>query len=305
MYTPFTVIDFEGTHRDTKSRATEIGVVNTNFEFTIHDYYETVLKPPVAASLSSLGHSRLSYDQLESAPTFAQAWPSIHEFISGKVLIAHNYVYDKGVLDRELKDIGLDGSSIPFLCTLEWSRKILKHKLSSFSLQAVCAYFDISTLNAHEAINDAFATLKLMSYLVDLSPELKSTLTDLRDQAVIFPQPSPEHTSIQIRNRELVVKLDEESLETIAAEILSNPKVKMTVVTGKFETDKPTFVSRLERLQLPLTESPVTAGTAFLIKGVSGGNSKIKGARKYGRPALLEVDALKLLGILEAKKGIT
>jgi DNA polymerase-3 subunit epsilon len=304
MDTPFTVIDFEGTHRDNKARATEIGVVATNFEFTIHNYLETVVKPPIPASLSSLGHSRLSYDQLESAPTFAQVWSSIHEFVSGKVLIAHNSAYDKGVLERELKVIGLDGSSIPFLCTLEWSRKILKNKLSSFSLEAVCGYFDISTLNAHEAISDTFATMMLMSCLVDLSPELKSTLTALQDQVVEFPEPSPGHTSIQIRNRELVVKLDEDTLEEIATEILSNPKVKMTVVTGKFETNKSNFVSRLERLQFPLTESPVTAGTAFLIKGVSGGNVKIKGARKYGRPALLEEDALRLLEILESKKGI-
>ena len=202
MDTPFTVIDFEGTHRDSKARATEIGVVATNFEFTIHDYLETVIKPPVVASLSSLGHSRLSYDQLESAPTFSQIWPSIHEFVSGKVLIAHNAPYDKGVLERELKDIGLDGSKIPFLCTLEWSRKILKHKLSSFSLDAVCGYFDISTLNAHEAIGDTFATMILMSYLIDLSPELKLTLIDLQDQAVIFPEPTQGATLQQIRNRE-------------------------------------------------------------------------------------------------------
>jgi DNA polymerase-3 subunit epsilon len=305
MDTPFTVIDFEGTHRDNKSRATEVGVVATDFEFALHDYFETVVKPPVVASLSSLGHSRLSYDQLESAPTFAQVWPSLHEFVSGKVLIAHNAIYDKGVLERELKDIGLDGSNIPFLCTLEWSRKILKHKLSSFSLEAVCGYFDLSTLNAHEAIGDTFSTMNLMSCLVDLSPELRSALTELQDQVVFLPNPISGPSFLQIRNREVVVKLDEETLETIAEEILSNPKAKMTVVTGKFETNKSTIVSRLERLQFPLTESPVTAGTAFLIKGVGGGNSKIKGARKYGRPALLEEDAIKILEILEGKKGIT
>jgi hypothetical protein len=84
MDTPFTVVDFEGTHRDNKARATEIGVVATNFEFTIHDYFETVVKPPIPASLSSLGHSRLSYDQLESGPSRARKHKNIYSLSAGR-----------------------------------------------------------------------------------------------------------------------------------------------------------------------------------------------------------------------------
>lgn len=301
----FTAIDFEGTSREGSARATEVAVVGLTESLLIGDSFESVINPPVQPKKESLSYARLSRDQIASAPSFHGIFPSLIPFLCGKVMIAHNKIYEIGVLSREFSDMGIQ-MDLPFICTLEWSRQILKHKLSNFTLNDVCGYYDIDLLNPHEALADAVATAQVFAKLYNESPSLREYCGEKVSEVVgISSKESP--MSPQIRERFTAVSLGRDDLLEIAAEILSNTKVmrsKFVVLTGKILTGQSQLEDSIEKAGLIFKETPPTAGTAFVIQGHAGGLSKIKKAHLYGRPVLTVPDAFELLEIIaEMRNG--
>ena len=164
----FSVLDFEGTSKTSKAMATEIGLVRLNDALEPQEEFETVLRPPIKPLKESMSYARLSMGEINSAPTFREVWPQISKFFSGSVVVAHNKIYEIGVIKNELSVLGEDNCP-PFICTLEWSRKIIGSRLNSHTLGRMCSYFDIPLDNAHEAIADARATAVLFRKLMELS----------------------------------------------------------------------------------------------------------------------------------------
>ena len=80
------------------------------------------------------------------------------------LIVSHNKIYEINVLRNELTDISVKKFP-PFICTLEWSRKILGSKVPNHQLATLCDYFGIELTHAHEAISDARATAKLFAEL--------------------------------------------------------------------------------------------------------------------------------------------
>jgi DNA polymerase-3 subunit epsilon len=289
----FTVIDFEGT-----SRATEIGMVTLNEKLEQVDFYESVIKPPVQPKKWSLSISRLSKHQLATAPTFTEIWPSIHPYLSGRVLVAHNKIYEQGVIRRELSDVGCALEMTAIVCTLEWSRKLLKHKLNNHTLADVAAYFDVELTNSHEALADATATAFVFKKLYEMSNDLRAHCNELLGKTLEIPSPKGIARPSQIRQRYTTGEMSQEELNEIAREIYSNSKIKIVVMTGKLLGSQRTMEQRIADAGYMFKESPTTAGTAFVIHGHSGGLSKIEKAEKYDRPILTEEDAIKVLDLL-------
>lgn len=295
----FTAIDFEGTSLEGSARATEVAVVSLTESLHIGDSFESVLNPPIQPKKESLSYARLSKDQIACAPSFHEIFPSLIPFLSEKILIAHNKIYEIGVLSREFADMSIHVDP-PFICTLEWSRQILKHKLSNYTLLDVCGYYDIDLLNPHEALADATATAQVFAKLYVDSSILRDFCGKLASDVVkISSKDLPKNP--QIRDRFTAVSLGRDDLLVIASEILNNSKVmqsKFVVVTGKILAGKPRLDELIEQAGLKFKETPTTEGTAFVIQGHAGGLTKIKKAHLYGRPVLTVPDAFELLEII-------
>jgi len=302
MTARFAVLDFETTSRTTSARATEIGIVALDDALLVSSVFESVLKPPITPMKQSLSYSRLSLDQLNAAPEFIQIWPTITSFFDRRILVAHKKDFEQNVLAHAFVDSELPRLEFPFLCTLEWSRKILKHQVGGFSLQEVCAFFDIDLLDPHEAKVDAVATANLFRELYERSPELREHCEELASQTLSVPKLGTLSTNALIRRRHKVGELSEKELELIANEIRTNAKIKIVVVTGKLFSSMSKFCALVASVGYEVKESPATAGTAFVVQGYNGGQSKIEKAKKYGRPVLTEQDALKVLHLLCERK---
>jgi BRCT domain type II-containing protein len=91
-------------------------------------------------------------------------------------------------------------------------------------------------------------------------------------------------------------------LELIANEIRGNVKIKIVVVTGTLIISATKFSALVSSAGYEVKESPATAGTAFVVQGYNGGQSKIDKAKKYGRPVLTEQDAVRVLHLLRERK---
>ena len=88
----------------------------------------------------------------------------------------------------------------------------------------------------------------------------------------------------------------------IATEIRRNAKIKIVVVTGTLIISASKFSALVSNAGYEVKESPATAGTAFVVQGYNGGQSKINKAKKYGRPVLTEQDAVRVLHLLREWK---
>ena len=304
MTARFAVLDFETTSRGNSARATEIGIVALDEVLCVSSVFESVLKPPLPPMKQSLSYSRLSLDQLDAAPEFVQVWPSIAPFFDDRIVVSHKKEFEQTVIAHAFADAGLPSLELPFVCTLEWSKKILKHQVSGYSLQEVCAFHSIDLLEPHEAKVDAVATAGLFKLLYEMSPELRQHCEELTAQTVSIPQPKSLDTEALIRRRHKADELSDKELKSIATEIRSNAKIKIVVITGTLITSVSKFSALVASVGYDVKESPATAGTAFVVQGYNGGQSKIDKAKKYGRPVLTEHDALRVLHILREWKEV-
>jgi DNA polymerase-3 subunit epsilon len=290
----FSVLDFEGTSKTNKAFATEIGLVGLSTSLETLEEYESVLQPPVRPLKESMSYARLSNGEIDSAPKFKEVWPSVSKFFSEKVLVAHNKVYEIGVLKNELAALG-EKRNPPFICTLEWSRKIIGSRSNSHTLGSMCSYFDIPLDNAHEALADARATAILFRRLMHLSPAMVDATVEAGKQIVIFAQESREGSKPRIRDRFRATESNSIEIKRALERIMVG-KMSLVVITGTPDMGKFTFGETLREVNLEYRETPPTMGTAFVVQAnMSPGMSKIRKAQELGIPVLSESDALLII----------
>ena len=102
----------------------------------------------------------ISAETVQGAPNFAALWPTIAPLLSRGVLVAHNAVFDLGVLKQCLRDYGIVWKPrVPYLCTVQIGRRLLpgvRHRLNVLS-----AYYGID-LDHHKADSDSRACAEIL-----------------------------------------------------------------------------------------------------------------------------------------------
>lgn len=295
------VLDFEGTSRLSSARATEIGIVSLAHDLTIESEFESLIKSPVRPDKTALSVSRLSRREIDRAPSFLELWPLVRVQLSGKVLVSHNKIYEINVLRNELGSLSISELP-PFLCTLEWSRKILGLKVRNHTLPTLCDYFDIKLDHAHEAIADARATACILQRLADLSPELVLNLRKLETQSLDYAE--TRQAIVQPKSRERFQTEDGNAVSVEKAyQRVSKFNLTLIVVTGTPDEGKDEFGAFASSVGLDYRETPPTKGTAFVVQSNNNpGMSKIRRALELGIPVLSESDALLLIKMLRGEK---
>ena len=295
----FSVLDFEGTSKTSKAMATEIGLVRLNDVLELQEEFETVLQPPIKPLKVSMSYARLSMGEINSAPKFREVWPQVSKFLSGSVVVAHNKIYEIGVMKNELSALQ-EKKSPPFICTLEWSRKIIGSRLNSHALGRMCSYFDIPLDNAHEAIADARATAVLFRKLMELSSEMVDASALVAQEVVQYGQDLGEGSNPRVRDRFRATADNTFEVDRALSRIMTLGK-SLVVITGTPDMGKSAFGETLQDVNLEYRETPPTMGTAFVIQAnTSPGMSKIRKAQELGLPILSESDAL--LVIMKIKR---
>jgi DNA polymerase-3 subunit epsilon len=280
-----TAIDFETTSIN-NPRATEIGLVALDLNLEPFATYETVINPGKPVNKRSLGVSRLSMEQINSAKPFSAYWPAIHPFISNRILIAHNAQFDMKVLKAEFEKLGIFKMP-PSVCSCQLSRKINSttdiHRLSHLA-----GLFDIP-LNAHRALSDATACGALLKNMHERSPLVQTNLDQARTAIVELPKPSGAPVEPQIRKSVTIEARNEDWAFETYTEIIASGK-KQVALTGTPRIGKAAFGELLDSVGYFYKETtPGPRHTAFLVKAdVDAGDRKIRHATEAGVPVLRE-----------------
>ncbi|SDM17926.1 DNA polymerase-3 subunit epsilon [Geodermatophilus siccatus] len=153
------VVDLETTGLSPRvDRVVEVGVVLLDERGEVEGEFATLLNPGRDVGPTGLHGIRAS-DVVE-APTFADVAPHLRSLLSGRVVVAHNALFDLRFLAREFGRVQLPVDLSPSLCTMRLAP--LFFGPGTRSLQALCGYLDIPFDHPHAALGDARATAELM-----------------------------------------------------------------------------------------------------------------------------------------------
>ncbi len=107
---------------------------------------------------------------VSGAPTFPELWREIEPLMSSGILVAHNAVFDLGVLKKCLGGYGvLWRDSAEYLCTVQIGRRVLPKM--SHKLNILCEHYGIS-LNHHNAASDSEACARILLKYIEAGTDV-------------------------------------------------------------------------------------------------------------------------------------
>lgn len=153
----FVAIDFETADHGPDS-ACAVGLVRVEGLEVVRR--ETILiRPPRSRFVFTYIHG-ITWDMVRSAPTFADAWPTMARLMEGAAtLVAHNAPFDRRVLAACCTAGRLSVPEIPFLCTVQLARRYWRGERND--LPSVCRRLGIG-LAHHDPGSDAEACARIV-----------------------------------------------------------------------------------------------------------------------------------------------
>jgi len=167
---PILILDTETTGLDETSRLVQLAYKNLDTGETVNEYF----KPPVAISFGAMATHHVTNEMVADKPAFADSAvkSELAKALAGSVLVAHNALFDIGILKNEGVAVG------EYIDTL----RVIKHLATCerYDLQYL-RYFlnlNIETATAHDALGDILILEKLFGHLRQLVKEKLSLETD-------------------------------------------------------------------------------------------------------------------------------
>jgi len=149
-----TIIDFE-TANNHPASACSIGLVVFEEGVIVHEAVH-LIKPSADHGFFepfNISIHGIEPHQVENELTFEELWPELLPWFSKSVLVAHNAMFDMGVLNALIQEYGISKPFCTYLDTVEIARRVWPF-LPNHRLNTVCDYLGIA-LNHHEALSDA------------------------------------------------------------------------------------------------------------------------------------------------------
>ena len=189
------ILDVETTGFSRFDRIVEIAILRIDRQCRITREYQTLINP-----LQDVGPTHIhnvTATMVKDAPAFKDVARDILAFLPEKTLVVgHNVSFDLKFIERELSaELGRPVRYNSF-CTLKQSRKYLESP--SYKLGEICRRYGISNDEAHAAMGDTKATLKLFEIL--LGEIEKKSRVNLLSNYREYPVPREEVRYIKARS---------------------------------------------------------------------------------------------------------
>ncbi|WP_441249679.1 DEDDh family exonuclease [Kitasatospora sp. McL0602] len=148
----FAVVDVETTGLGRSDRVISAGVYQLDGHGEVTDHWYTLVNPERDPGPTWI-HG-LTQAELAGAPTFPEIAGELAERLRGRVMVAHNALFDWNMISREYSRAGLRAPVEQRLCTMVLSRD-LGLPLANGKLATLAAYFGVQQRQAHNALDDA------------------------------------------------------------------------------------------------------------------------------------------------------
>ena len=131
---------------------------------SVKDRFFSYVNPQTFFDSFNTKLTRISESTVATAPSFPELWRKIEPIMSGGILVAHNALFDLGVLKKCLDDYGIAWKKeAEYCCTVQMGRKLLPDM--RHGLNTMCYHYGIE-LDHHQADSDSMAAaLILLRYM--------------------------------------------------------------------------------------------------------------------------------------------
>ncbi|MFI1360058.1 DEDDh family exonuclease [Streptomyces sp. NPDC020898] len=148
----YAVVDVETTGLSRDDRIISAGVYRLDARGEVEDHWYTVVNPERDPGPTWI-HG-LTSDVLEGAPLFVDIAEEFASRLDGRVLVAHNAVFDWSMIAREYARAEREAPVRQRLCTIALSKE-LGLPLPNHKLETLAAHFGVVQQRAHHALDDA------------------------------------------------------------------------------------------------------------------------------------------------------
>ena len=128
-------------------------------EGSIRDSFFSYVDPETHFDYFNTRLTGIDENTVRNAPAFPELWKQIEPIMGDGILVAHNAVFDLGVLKKCLQDYGIIWKpTAKYCCTARIGRALLpdmKHRLND-----MCEYYGIC-LDHHKADSDSHACAEI------------------------------------------------------------------------------------------------------------------------------------------------
>jgi DNA polymerase III subunit epsilon len=148
----YAVVDVETTGLARDDRIVSAAVYRLDARGEVEDHWYTLVNPE--RDPGPVWLHGLTSEVLETAPLFPEIAQELAGRLAGRVLVAHNAVFDWSMLAREYARARLTAPTRQRLCTIALSKE-LGLPLPNHKLEALAAHFGVEQRRAHHALDDA------------------------------------------------------------------------------------------------------------------------------------------------------
>ncbi|MFI6350881.1 DEDDh family exonuclease [Streptomyces sp. NPDC050560] len=148
----YAVVDVETTGLGRADRIVSAAVYRVDARGEIEDHWYTLVNPQ--RDPGPVWIHGLTSEALAGAPLFGQVAGEFGARLEGRVLVAHNAVFDWSMIAREFARARLVPPVRQRLCTIALSKE-LGLRLPNYKLESLAAHFGVEQRRAHHALDDA------------------------------------------------------------------------------------------------------------------------------------------------------
>ena len=166
----FIAFDVETPNRR-NNRMSAIGIAVIEDGEIVDEYY-SLINPETHFDYFNTQLTGINEDTVRDAPTFPEAWEDIEPLMSSGLLVAHNAVFDMGVLKKCLQYYEIEWKPyVRYICTVQMGRRLLPGM--SHKLDVMCEYYGIC-LDHHHAGSDSNACAQILLRYLENGADIKS-----------------------------------------------------------------------------------------------------------------------------------
>ncbi|KOG33913.1 DEDDh family exonuclease [Streptomyces resistomycificus] len=148
----YAVVDVETTGLAREDRIISAAVYRVDARGEVEDHWYTLVNPQ--RDPGPVWIHGLTSDVLEGAPLFPEIAEEFSARLDGRVLVAHNAVFDWQMIAREYARARREAPVRQRLCTIALSKE-LGLPLPNHKLETLAAHFGVVQQRAHHALDDA------------------------------------------------------------------------------------------------------------------------------------------------------
>jgi DNA polymerase III subunit epsilon len=148
----YAVVDVETTGLARDDRIVSAAVYRLDARGEVEDHWYTLVNPE--RDPGPVWIHGLTGDVLEGAPLFGEITEEFSRRLDGRVLVAHNAVFDWSMIAREYARAGQAAPTRQRLCTIALAKE-LNLPLPNHRLESLAAHYGVVQQRAHHALDDA------------------------------------------------------------------------------------------------------------------------------------------------------